>query len=201
MSRFFRLGRRARKGSKIDLLARLSTLISHELQIENGLHQISKYFLRARLGRLPHWGRPFRSYHPPPPRCRRHPSVSPVVSAATPPDPRRGLTRTPTGVPAPHPPKNQRATKKSNVPLPRPAEYASQLTLLGLFPRRGRSLSGISKRAAPTSRSHEPLPRAAPTGRSHGLLPRAAPPGCPNGAKCDSPGQRPGSGVRKNAEP
>ena len=64
---------------------------------------------------------------------------------------------------------------------------------------------------APTVRSNAPLQWSAPVVHStwstpHGLLHMVhstwvAPHGCPNGAKCDSPGQRPGSGVRKHSEP
>ena len=60
---------------------------------------------------------------------------------------------------------------------------------------------------APMVRSSSPLHMVYSTWSTpHGLLHMVhstwvAPHGCPNGAKCDSPGQRPGSDGGKNAEP
>ena len=49
-------------------------------------------------------------------RCRRHPSVSPVVSTATPPDLHPQRARTPAGVPARQLPKSPRARRKPPAP-------------------------------------------------------------------------------------
>ena len=91
-------------------------------------------------------------------RCRKHPSASPVVRGAAPPDPHPKEAFTPAGVPARQPPKAHAPGKSLPRQRPAPTECASQLALLGFFRRFRATAKRPPARRAPLGSAFRRLP-------------------------------------------